>query len=102
MASNTNKALKRWPIIRNQRWSDSQVALCWIAQPFKSWKTFVSNRVKKIHEITESLKLDWRYVPTKMNHADFGSRGSSQTQLQKEEWWVGPNWIQDKEKWPKT
>ena len=102
MASNTNKALKRWPIIRNQCWSDSQVALCWIAQPFKNWKTFVSNRVKKIHEITESLKLDWRYVPTKMNHADFGSRGSSQTQLQKEEWWVGPNWIQDKEKWPKT
>ena len=30
MAANTNKALKRWPIIENYCWTDSQVALSWI------------------------------------------------------------------------
>ena len=37
-----------------------------------------------------------------MNHADFGSRGGTKIQLEKEHWWAGPHWIQNKEQWPKT
>ncbi len=91
LAVNTNNALKRWPIIRNISWSDSQVALCWIEQPFKNWKSFVSNRVRKMQRIKENLKLEW------MNHADNGSRGATHNQLDRTNWWVGPSWLEREE-----
>ena len=73
IAANTNKALKRWPIIDNYCWTDSQVALCWIERPFRGWKSFVSNRVKRIKQITDEIEIKWKHVPTKMNQADAGS-----------------------------
>ena len=42
IAANTNKALKRWPIIENYCWTYSQVALCWIERPSRGWMSFVS------------------------------------------------------------
>jgi len=75
LALNTRKALKNLPIIHNVCWTDSTIALCWVKNPFKNWKTFVANRTKKISEITQELNLEWRYVPTALNHSDFGSRG---------------------------
>ena len=73
IAANTNKALKRWPIIKNYCWTDSQVALCWIERPFRGWKSFVSNRAKRIKQITDEIEIKWKHVPTKMNHAYAGS-----------------------------
>ena len=32
ITANRNKALKRWPIIENYCWTESQVALCWIRE----------------------------------------------------------------------
>ena len=46
---------------------DSLVTLFWINKPGKPWKVFVSNKVKKIAEITEELKIVWKYCPTKTN-----------------------------------
>ena len=60
IAANTNKALKRWPIIENYCWADSQVALCWIERPFGGWKSFISNRVKRIEEITDEIDVEWK------------------------------------------
>ena len=41
-------------------WSDSQIALCWIKQIQKSWKTWAENRVEKIRS---SVPIDcWRCI----------------------------------------
>jgi len=81
IAANTNKALKRMPIIEKYCWTGSQVALCWIERPFGGWKLFISHRVKRIKEIIDQIEIKWKHVPTKMNHADAGSRGASYRQL---------------------
>ncbi|KRX26299.1 hypothetical protein T07_8519 [Trichinella nelsoni] len=49
-------------------WSDSSVALCWIRSDAQRWKSFVSNQVRDIQEITSP---DWWYhCPTQDNPAD--------------------------------
>ena len=68
--------------------------------PFKNWKTFVSNRVCKIFDISGSINLNWRHIPTEMNSADHGSRGASIQKLEKIEWWKGADWFGDRSKWP--
>ena len=100
LAVNTRKALKNLPVTHNYCWTDSTVALCWVKNPFKNWKTFVSNRVRKIYDITQELNLEWRYVPTKLNHSDLGSRGASYDQLERSRWWEGPDWLKDETQWP--
>ena len=69
MVRNLHNALKRWPIV----WMDSMVALYWIRNPGKPWKVFVSNRVKKMAEITGETGISWKYCPTEKNLAELGS-----------------------------
>ncbi|XP_074653640.1 uncharacterized protein LOC141907799 [Tubulanus polymorphus] len=68
----------------------------------RSYKTFVSNRVGKIHEVTSPSQ--WRYVPTSCNPADVASRGCSIVRLKDEElWWHGPQFLCDNsDSWPET
>lgn len=77
IAKNINNALQRWLIKSTTIWMDSMMALYWICNPGKPWKVFVSNRVRKIAEITNDLQITWKYCPTNMNLADLGSRGAS-------------------------
>ena len=98
LAANVNKALDGWMISGNYCWTDSTVALCWINQPFRNWKTFVSNRTQKILDITGNLNLKWRHVPTDMNDADHGNRGASIDKLEKISWWKGADWLLDQSK----
>ena len=77
ISANTNKALKRWPIIENYCWTDIQVALCWIERPLGGWKSFVSNLVNTIKQITDEIEIKWKHVLTMMNHADAESRRAS-------------------------
>ncbi|CAB4027597.1 Pro-Pol poly, partial [Paramuricea clavata] len=77
MATNVCKALKQLPIASITIWMDSTVALFWILNPARSWKTFVANRVRKIASITSELDIKWKYCPSKENVADLGSRGAS-------------------------
>ena len=100
LAANVNKALDGWSIRENICWTDSMVTLCWINNPFKNWKSFISNRVRKIFDISDGLNLTWRHVPTEMNSADHGSRGASIQKLEKIEWWKGADWLTDKSRWP--
>ena len=48
MAKNVCKALEKMPINSVICWMDSMVALFWISNPGKTWKVFVTNRVKKV------------------------------------------------------
>lgn len=100
MARNLCNALLGWPIKTVIIWMDSLVALFWINNPGKSWKTFVSNRVRKIAEITSELKITWKYCPTKSNLADLGSRGATTDKLEREEWFTGPSWLLNENEWP--
>lgn len=77
-------------------WCDSTLVLSWLnIQPVRL-KTYVSNRVNQIWEITNPIL--WRYVSTNDNPADIISRGISAhaikfTQL----WWNDPSWLVEEE-----
>ena len=75
------------------------VALYWIFNLGKSWKVFVANRVRKIAQITEEVKIPWRYCPTERNLADMGSRGASLSKMEKNGWYEGPRWLLAREDW---
>ena len=80
---------------------DSLVALFWIISPESPWKVFVSNRTRKIAKITEEVGIAWKYSPSGDNLADLGSRGASIDKMEKGDWFHGPEWLTDREKWPK-
>ena len=100
MVRNLLTALRGWPITTVNVWMDSMVALFWICNPGRAWKTFVSNRVRKIAEITQETKIQWRYCPTDKNLADLGSRGAPLEKMQKGRWFEGPEWLLHEEEWP--
>ncbi|XP_066585612.1 uncharacterized protein [Prorops nasuta] len=75
-------------------YSDSQVALAWIAKQPVHWKTFVANRVSYIQ--THLSEASWHYVHTKSNPADLCSRGTSAQQLSEDSlWWHGPAFLRE-------
>ena len=100
MVRNLLSALKRFPVSTVTVWMDSMVALYWICNPGKSWKVFVSNRVKKIARITQDAGIQWKYCPTDMNLADLGSRGASLEKMHRSDWFSGPVWLLDETQWP--
>ena len=53
-------------------------------------KQFVSNRVEKIKS---KSNIEWRYLPTDSNPADFATRGETITE--NHPWLSGPRWLQD-------
>jgi hypothetical protein len=83
-------------------WTDSTISLAWIAAKSSSLKTFVSNRVAEIQELTDNC--NWGYVPSASNPADIISRGSSAGQLVKNDmYWHGPTFLKcDERFWPKV
>ena len=82
-------------------WSDSKVALYWLHGKANKQKRFIENRVKQIVSLV--AKQNWNYCPSQMNPADIVSRGSSLSQLAKNDlWWEGPTFLKhDQSHWPK-
>jgi len=83
-------------------WTDSMNVLWWIRNHSRTYKPFVANRVGEIQ--AASNPDQWRYVPTKLNPADFASRGLPAARLIVEElWWNGPEFLcRDEDSWPHT
>lgn len=81
-------------------WTDSMIALHWIAKSPARLETFQANRVAEIQEWTEGAY--WRHIVTKDNPADLASRGTLQTKLVTNNlWWHGPHWLRSPESdWP--
>jgi hypothetical protein len=83
MAKNLVAALRRWSIASVTVRMDSLVAFFCIASPERSWKIFVSNRTRKIAEITDEVGISWKYCPSEENLANLGSRGASIDKMEK-------------------
>ena len=95
LVHNVKQALEGFPVSDVHGWLDSTVALHWL-KGGGDYKQFVRNRVQKI---IEKAYIHWRYVNTKENPADLGSRGGSvneSTQL----WLKGPEWLSKEGSWP--
>ncbi|XP_058811125.1 uncharacterized protein LOC131676017 [Topomyia yanbarensis] len=72
-------------------YSDSQVALAWIAGGASRSKTYVGNRMAEIATLLPSE--NWYHIGTHSNPADIISRGALPVGLQGNIlWWHGPDW----------
>ncbi|XP_076176659.1 uncharacterized protein LOC143151443 [Ptiloglossa arizonensis] len=97
----TRGALRRLEFEKVIFWSDSTIALCWIATPPHALKTFVLRRVADIQAISEAH--EWRHVRSSDNPADMISRGLAAKEfIRNEQWQQGPAWLKQPEtQWPK-
>ncbi|GFU30065.1 DUF1758 domain-containing protein [Trichonephila clavipes] len=77
-------------------YSKTRVVLSWLSSPPRNWKPFVANRTSEILDIIPCKQ--WRYVLSKENPADLGSRGMSPKDLPDcSLWWEGPQWLSTEE-----
>ncbi|XP_071476616.1 uncharacterized protein [Diadema antillarum] len=80
-------------------WTDSTSVLQYIHSESKRFKMFVANRVARIHDASEVSQ--WRYVDSKSNPSDDGSRGlKAQELLQNQRWLKGPDFLWRDDDWP--
>lgn len=81
-------------------WTDSTIVLGWLHTPPKTLKTYVSNRIEQIRELTDITT--WRHVPSEHNPADMASRGIQPRLLDSNTlWWHGPSFLTKSEhEWP--
>ncbi|GBM00359.1 hypothetical protein AVEN_179181-1 [Araneus ventricosus] len=66
-------------------WTDSTIALSWIDTPPHLLKTFVSNRVSQIQELTK--EYHWAHITSKNNPANLLSRGIDAQFLVNNQFW---------------
>ena len=60
-------------------WVDSMNVFHWVHGRSRDYKLFAAHRVGEIHD--ESCPEQWKYFPTELNPAGFGSRGMNASDL---------------------
>lgn len=86
-------------------WTDSTIALFWIATETYRLTTFVGNRVAVIQDDLLTLRrASWRHIRTNLNPADCLSRGISPEEIAScTLWWNGPRFLSDPiDGWPES
>nr|XP_042912879.1 uncharacterized protein LOC122272909 [Parasteatoda tepidariorum] len=94
LAQLLNKVLKSLtlPIQQIMLRTDSTILLAWLQRSPDQLKTFISNRVKIIQELTENCH--WNHVTSDKNPADVLSRGLNASEISSHElWWFGPDFL---------
>ncbi|XP_062553818.1 uncharacterized protein LOC134219136 [Armigeres subalbatus] len=88
-------------ISKRTYWTDSRNVLCWLHADHKRYSAFVGSRISEMLESTDIH--DWRWVPTRSNVADDGTRWRDRPDLSSESrWFKGPEFLmQAAEQWPK-
>ncbi|MCG8431673.1 MAG: hypothetical protein MJA29_10925, partial [Candidatus Omnitrophica bacterium] len=88
------------PISRTLFWTDSTAVLRYVLNETSRFHTFVANRLTVIHEGSDVSQ--WKYVNTKLNPADYASRGlSAEALVQKKQWICAPDFLwQSETEWP--
>ncbi|CAG2245419.1 unnamed protein product [Mytilus edulis] len=81
-------------------WTDSMSVLRYISNQNIRFHTFVANRLEVIHEAT--IVDQWKYINTKLNPADYASRGMSVSKFESNpDWFNGPEYLWKPEiEWP--
>lgn len=82
-------------------WSDSRDVLCWLRSDHRRYSAFVAFRVSEILELTEIH--EWRWIPTKQNVADLGTKWQKNIELDAQsKWFRGPDFLWKTENnWPR-
>ena len=83
-------------------WSDSKNVLFWINSDARKYQHFVAYRIGEILE--ESKISEWRWVPTRENVADEGTKWLKTPNFESNSrWFCGPQFLyEDETLWPKT
>ncbi|XP_039451578.1 uncharacterized protein LOC120430530 [Culex pipiens pallens] len=80
------------PISKLYFWSVSRNVLAWLRSDHRRYSPFVAARVSEILETTE--ECDWRWVPTKLNVADEGTKWQRQPDFSpNSRWFRGPEFL---------
>lgn len=81
-------------------WSDSLTVIRWIKGEPRTRNVFVAHRLGEIAELSSTF--DWRWVPTKLNPADYSTRWIKSPIDENNAWFVGPDFLRLSEnEWPK-
>ncbi|XP_053698559.1 uncharacterized protein LOC128745509 [Sabethes cyaneus] len=83
-------------------WTDSREVLCWLHSDHRRYSQYVGARISEILETTDLR--EWRWVPTKLNVADDGTKWKSTPDLSNSSrWFCGPDFLRETEnEWPAT
>lgn len=76
-------------------WTDSSTVMVWL-QEKKKLPVFETNRVKIILQTSNSN--DWRWLSTKVNVADLGTRDNSPALTSESQWFTGPEFLHKEER----
>ncbi|XP_049542604.1 uncharacterized protein LOC125955513 [Anopheles darlingi] len=93
---------QRINVSRRIFWTDSRNVICWLTSDHRRYTPFVAFRVGEILETTDAG--EWRWLPTKLNVADEGTKWrDSVNLLPSSRWFRGPEFLWEKEEeWPAT
>ena len=94
LQSNILVSLENHPIKSCHYWVDSTTVLYWLVTK-GPWTCYVRNRVKWIEALSNG---DWKYVSTKENPSDLGTRGVKAERL-KRFWYEGRSWLGNEKDW---
>ena len=73
-------------------WSDSMTVLSWLRSDHRQYRQFAAIRVSEILEV--SNLRDWRWVPTKLNVADEGTKWQREPNFcSSSQWFTGPPFL---------
>ena len=82
--------------LKEKLWVDSKIVLGYILNKTRRYKTYVANKVQKILAVTN--EEDWDYVDTKINPADYCSRGiSPKDRIKMNNYFKGPEFLWQEE-----
>ncbi|XP_053686350.1 uncharacterized protein LOC128735897 [Sabethes cyaneus] len=81
-------------------WTDSRDVMCWLHSDHRRYSQYVGVRISEILESTDIR--DWRWVPTKLNVADDGTKWKNTPDLSSSSrWFHGPGFLRKgEEEWP--
>ncbi|XP_055597416.1 uncharacterized protein LOC129747298 [Uranotaenia lowii] len=90
----------RMKITRRVFWTDSRDVVCWLRSDHRRYSQFVAFRVSELLDTTQVG--EWRWLPTKQNVADEGTKWQRLPNFQpSSRWFRGPDFLLEPEdSWP--
>lgn len=90
----------RMKISRRVFWTDSRDVVCWLRSDHRRYSQFVAFRVSELLDTTQAS--EWRWLPTKKNVADEGTKWQRLPDFQPSgRWFRGPDFLwQSVHQWP--